>query len=79
MSANSSIFGTFARSYPITLKLFQSIEAILNKKHEKMGNIYGHLAKIAIWNLKNLENSISKFKKSRKFQKSLIDMKILSA
>ena len=58
MSANPSIFGTFARTYPITLKLHQNIEdVILIKTHEKnIGNIYGHLAKIAIWNLKKWQN-----------------------
>ena len=57
VSAISAIFGTFARTHPITLKLYQNLEGvILNKYHEKIGNIYGHLAKITIWNLKNQHN-----------------------
>ena len=58
MSANSSIFGTFARTHPISLKLYQNIEdVILIKNHEKkIGNNYGHLAIIGIWNLKNWQN-----------------------
>ena len=36
MGANSSIFGTFARTYPISLKLNQNIEnVILIKNQEK--------------------------------------------
>ena len=36
VSANSSIFGTFARTHPITLKLYQNIEdVILIKNNEK--------------------------------------------
>ena len=36
MSAISAIFGTFARTHPITLKLYQNIEKVLLiKNHEK--------------------------------------------
>ena len=36
VSANSSIFGTFARTHPITLKLYQNIkDVILIKNNEK--------------------------------------------
>ena len=65
MSAISAIFGLFARTYPITLKLHQNIESvILIKIAKKIGNIYGHLAKIAIWNLKNYQN----FKNNENFK-----------
>ena len=57
MSAELSIFGTS--------KLYQNREdVIINKNHEKIGNIYGHLAKVAIWNLKNCQN----FKINEKFE-----------
>ena len=58
MSAISAIFGTFARTHSISLKLYQNIEDIIViKNHEKkIGDSYGHLAQIAIWNVKNCQN-----------------------
>ena len=45
--ALSSIFGTFAMTHPITLKLYQNIENIILKKiTQKIGNYIGHFAKI---------------------------------
>ena len=58
VGGNLSTFGTFARTHPITLKLYQNIEEVIfTKNHEKkVGNNYGHFAIIGIWNLKNCQN-----------------------
>ena len=61
VSAISGISGTFARTYPITLKLNQNIEDfILIKNHEQIGNIYGHLENIDLinYNHKDLTSNI---------------------
>ena len=63
VGANSSIFGTFAWTYLITLKLYQNKEdIILNKNHEKKFSIF--LVILPKWLFK-----ISKIGKISKFTK----------
>ena len=81
MSANSSIFGTFAWTHPITLKLYKNKEDInLNKNHKKIPIFFGYFTKMAIRNLKNCENlsfyrvkyAFDKLSKKQRFQKNTI-------
>ena len=65
MTSKSTKFLTLIRESPflyfwhsaITFKLNQNIEDIILKKiTEKIGNYFGHFAKIAIWNIKDCKN-----------------------